>query len=76
MRCFINIAVIDADQQKPCIGPEATNAENKVAPFYLTEKKRKEYDRYYNDHQRHKYDKGIQTIEYPDRRQQEFHVAK
>ena len=73
---FIKIAVIDADQEKPDVGPEAANTEDKVASLDLAKKKRKEYNRYYNDHQRHKYDKGIQTIEYPDRRQQEFHVTK
>jgi hypothetical protein len=73
---FVNIPVINADQEKPNVGPVTAKAEYEIASFDLAKKQGKENDGYNNDHQRHKYDKGIQTIEYPDRRKQEFHVTK
>ena len=65
--------MIDADKQEPNIGPNRTNAEYEIAAPDLPEKQRTKNDRNYNDHQGEKYGKGVQTIDYPDRYQQEFH---
>ena len=76
VRRFINVFVIYAYQEKPDISPVTANAENQITTPDLTEKQSKKYNGYHNDHQRHKYDKGIQTIDNPDWRQENFHGTK
>jgi hypothetical protein len=68
--------MINSYQEEPYVCPVTANPENKIAASYLTEKQGKENNGYHNDHQRHKYDKGIQTVQYPDWRQEDSHVAK
>jgi hypothetical protein len=63
-------------QEKPYISPVTANAKNEITAPDFPEKRRNENNRYHNDHQRHKYDKGIQTIYNPDWRQENLHDTK
>ena len=76
MRSFVNVFMIDPDEQKPYARPVTAYLEYDISPSDLTQEQRSENNGYYNDHQRHKYDEGIQTVQYPDWRQEKFHVTK
>lgn len=76
VRYFVNIFVVYAYQQKPDVGPVTAYSENQISSPDLPKKQSKEYNWYYNDHERHKYNKGIQTVQDPDWRQEDFHSAK
>ena len=73
---FVNVFVVYPDEKKPDARPIPANAENNIPAGDLSQKQCKEYDRYHNDHQRHEYDEGIQTVHYPDWRQEKFHGTK